>query len=139
MGEHQSAFDEGQGQPNLEALQYLADFLTPTVVSATLRTAKKSITADATGGLAVSDIPVGAKIIDVHVVCTSANGSGTMTVKTGATVPAAITDAIDCTTDKAIDRAATIDDAYNVVGADGVKVFSNGADDRGDVYIMYMK
>jgi len=138
MSDHPRTFDESQGMPNLAALAYLQDNFGPDQIAATLRTVKKSITATAVAGLDV-DIPVGAKIIDVHVVCTSTNGSGTVTVKTGATVPADITDAIACDTDKAIDRAVTIDDAYNVVGADGVKVFTNGAADRGDVYIAYLK
>jgi hypothetical protein len=138
MTAHQSAFDESQGIPNLDAASFLQDNWTQENISASLRVAKTSIASTAVSGIAV-DIPAGAKIIDAHVVCTSTNGSGTMQVKTGAASPAAITDAMDCNTEGAIDRAATIDDAYYVVGADGVKIFSNGALDRGDVYIEYIK
>jgi len=138
MTAHQSAFDESQGIPNLDASAFIQNNWTQSNISAALRVSKTSITATAVAGIAV-DIPVGAKIIDAHVVCTSSNGSGTMQVKTGATSPSAITDAMDCNTEGAIDRAATIDDAYNLVGADGVKIFSNGALDRGDVYIEYIK
>jgi hypothetical protein len=60
-----------------------------------------------------------------------------MTVKTGATIPASVTNAIVCATDTAVTRAGTIDDDYNIVGADGIKVFAGQVADEGNVYIIY--
>lgn len=138
MSEHQGPFDTNQGIPNLGALQYYQDNWNATQIAASLQVAKLAVTATAVAGLSVT-IPEGAKILDVIVIATATNGSGSMTVKTGADTPSSITDAITCDTDKEVNRAGTIDDAYNVVTSDGVKVFSNGADDRGIVHILYMK
>ena len=136
--EHQSAYDESQGEPNLEVLQYLLDNWKPSDISASLRKVTTVIDSDASAGIAV-DIPAGAEIVDVVVLCQASVGSGTMQVKTGADSPAVITDAIDCETNHAIDRAASIDDAYNVVGADGIKIFSHASANRGTVTIFYKK
>jgi len=90
------------------------------------------VTADATGGLAIT-IPYAMTIYDVIVVATVANGSGTLTLKNGAT---AITDAIACVTDKAVARAGTIDNAVSsITTATTMTVVSAGAGDRGIVYI----
>ena len=131
-----SAFDASQGSPSLDALQYIQGQLTPSVIDALSRVCKTTVSGSA--GVE-ADIPMGAEIIGATVICKKSNGSGTMTIKTGADTPVAITDAITCDTDKGVDYAATIDDAYNIVGADGVKIFGNGAADYGDVYIYYLK
>lgn len=138
MSNYKSSFDAGQGEPNLGALQYLQEQFPPSVISKLAYVCKVEVTTGGNVGIE-ADIPVGAEIIGVTVVCTKTNGGGTMTVKTGATVPADISDAIACATDKAIDYAATLDDAYNIVGSDGVKVFANAAADAGNVYIHYIK
>ena len=130
--------DERAEKPSLETLQFVQENWGPDEVSASLRVAKVSIVTGGDAGVAAV-IPVGATIIGATVICTRASGSGTMTVKTGASSPVAITDAIACETDKAIDYAATIDDATQVVTADGVKVFANAAADAGDIYIQYIK
>ncbi len=136
--EHQSAYDESQGNPNIEVLQYLLENWKPGDISASLRKLTTVIDVDASAGIAVT-LPAGAEIIDVLVQCQATVGGGTMQIKTGATVPSTISNAIACATNHAIARAGTIDDAYNVVGADGIKIFSNSASDRGTVTIFYKK
>jgi hypothetical protein len=136
MSQYKGDFDASQGEPSLTALQYLQKQLTPAVLTTLSKTCKTVVSGSA--GVE-ADIPMGAEIIGVTVICKKTNSSGTMTVKTGADSPVDITDAITCDTDKGVDYAATIDDAYNVVGADGVKIFGNGAADYGDVYIHYLK
>jgi hypothetical protein len=131
---HQSPDSVSQGNPNLGFLEWLQSTLGTSVIPTLLRTVKTSITADATGGKDV-DIPVGAKIIDVRVLCTSSNGSGTATVKTGSTT---ISNAIACVTNDALARAASLDTTYTTVGTAGINIVTNGAADRGDVYIDYL-
>jgi hypothetical protein len=138
MANYKSATASSQGSPNLEALQFIQEQLPAGVLSELTFTCKVSVTTGGDAGI-TADIPVGAEIIGASVVCTRASSSGTMTVKTGASSPVAITDAMACETDKAVDYAATIDDATHVVGVNGVKVFANAAADAGIVYIQYRK
>lgn len=126
------------GKPSLETLQYLQDNLPLDVLNSMVRVSKVSIVTGGDAGVA-SDIPVGAKIIDFVSICTRANSSGSMTLKTGATSPSDISNALQAATDKEVARAATLDDAYTTVGADGVKVFANGAGDAADCFIYYLK
>ena len=91
------------------------------------------ITADASSGLAVT-VPFAIKIIDVIVISTASVGSATVKLTDGTND---ITDAIVAATDTNVVRAGTIDDAYNEIAAGGtLKVVTNGASDRADVYIM---
>lgn len=93
---------------------------------------RAAVTADATSGQTIT-IPVGIIIADVVVQCTATNASGTLTLRNSTT---AITDAIACDTNHAIDRAATIDDAQaSIATTDSINVIANGAADRGTVYI----
>jgi hypothetical protein len=90
------------------------------------------IDADATGEKAVP-IPFPCQAVDVIVMCTTANSSGTLTLKNGT----AITDAIVCAVDKVIVRAGTIDDAYyTLYPTSSVTVDANGANDRGIMIIV---
>jgi len=130
--------DTNAGKPSLETVQFLQDNWGEDEISSSVRVAKVQVVTGGDAGVAAV-IPVGSTIIGAHVICTRASSSGTMTIKTGASSPVDISDAIACETDKAIDYAATIDDATNVVGADGVKVFANAAADAGDVFIWYLK
>ena len=130
--------DSNSGKPSLEVLQYLQENLPIDVLNSMLRVATVSVTTGGDAGIEAV-IPVGAKIITAISVCTKTNEGGSMQLKTGATVPVEITDAMQAATDKEIDYAATLDDATNIVGADGVKVFANGAADAADVYILYLK
>lgn len=94
---------------------------------------KVTISADATGEKAVT-IPYDMEVIDVIVQCTASNGSGALTLKKNGT---AVTDAIACTTDTAIARAATINDAYSTLYTTStVTVDANGANDRGIMWII---
>jgi hypothetical protein len=93
---------------------------------------KVVVSADATGEKAVT-IPYDMEVIDVVVQCTASNGSGSLQLKNGT----AVTDAIACTTDKAIARAGTIDDAYStLLTTSSVTVDANGASDRGIMWII---
>lgn len=123
-------------KPSLDTLQHLQDNFGRAEISATQRTCKVTV---ATGGnVGVSaDIPVGAEIFDVTVVCTRSNGGGTMQVKD--VDDNDITDAITCATDGAITRAGTIDDDYHIIQEEGVTVYANAAGDGGIVYIHYIK
>ena len=136
---HQDAFGSSAGSPNLEVLQYLQDNWGRTEIGQALRVDKVILTATSgTAGIAASNIPVGAEIIDVVVHCNSSNGGGTATLRVGGG-GANITDAITMATEDAITRASTIDQTYNIVGSDGVEVVTNADADQGDVYIHYIK
>jgi hypothetical protein len=92
-----------------------------------------NVTADATAGLAIA-VPYPMEILDVIVQCRAANVGGTLQLKNGAT---AINDAQICAVDKVITRAGTIDDAQSsLTPATVLKVFSNGAADRGLITII---
>lgn len=139
MTEHQSAFDASQGSPNLEVLQYLQDNWGMTEIGQAARVDKIILTATTgTAGVAAANIPVGAEIIDVSVHCNVTNGGGTVTLRVG-DGGADITDSITMATADAKTRASTIDQTYNVVGADGVEAYTNADADQGDVYIHYIK
>lgn len=135
MTKHVGDFDASNGSPSLTALQYLQAQLTPSVIDSLERVSKTIVSGSA--GV-VADIPMGAEIIGATVICLKSNDSGTMTIKTGADTPVAISDAIACVTGDAVDYAATIDTTYAIVGADGIKIFGNGAEDYGVVYIKYL-
>ena len=90
---------------------------------------------DASSGVNIYDgnFPFGAYITNVTVICTKTVGSGTIKLSDGTTD---ITDAIACATDKAVDYAATIDDAaYQLEKNDTLTITSNGATDAGIVII----
>lgn len=139
MSQYKGDLDVSQGNPSLTAVQAIQNIVGSDAASYFGKIEKVSKTVVSGSAGVVADIPLGAEIIGATVVCKKTNGSGTMTIKTGADTPVAITDAITCDTDKGVDYAATIDDDYNIVGADGVKIFGNGAADYGVVYIKYLK
>ena len=84
-----------------------------------------------TTGLEVGDI-----IVDVVVLATATEASGTMQVAHGA-AGADITDAIDASNDGVATKASTI--TSGVITAAGLAVKANGTDDRAVVYVMYIK
>jgi len=97
------------------------------------------VVADASGSLAIPGLVEGDEIIGVAVICTVTQGSGTLIVETGGDDD--ITDGIACDTDKAVDYAASIDDAFSTLPASGAKVISVGgtaANTRGIVVIDYI-
>jgi hypothetical protein len=136
MSQYKNDFDDSQGKPNTSALQYLQEQLTPSVISSIPRVCKTVVSGSA--GVE-ADIPMGAEIIGVEVICLKSNSSGTMMVMTNADTPVQISDAVACVTADAVDYAASIDTTYSVVGADGIAIFGNGAEDYGAVYITYLK
>lgn len=140
MTKPNSAFDENAGSPNLGAIQYLQENLTPTVITNLLRVEVVSIDSSSSGtsGVAATTIPVGATIVDVVVQAKATVGSGTARVRVGG-AGSNITDAIAMETEDAIDRAVSIDQTYKVVGEDGIEVVTHSDSDEGDVYIYYKK
>ena len=114
----------GQGNPNPEVIKELQDKIYPLIGKFSLTAPVVNVTTGGDEGVEF-DIPIGAEIIGATVICTRANSGGTMQIKTGATSPVAITDAIVCAVDKARAEASEIDDATNIVGVDGVKVFAD--------------
>jgi hypothetical protein len=138
MTQANTAFNKASGEPSLSALEYLQKNFGPDEIAATLRVCKVSVLTGGDAGIS-ADIPMGAEIVDVLVQCTKSNGSGSMTVKTAALSPVAISNAIAATTLDTIARAGTIDMTYKFVGADGIAVFANAASDAADVFIYYKK
>jgi hypothetical protein len=95
-----------------------------------------AVTADASSGLAITGLEEGDTIIDVVVVCSATNGSGTLQVTDGTN---AITDAIACAVDTTKTSMATLDDDHNVIGVgDTATVIANGAADRGYIIVTYI-
>ena len=93
---------------------------------------KVVISANATGEKAVT-IPYDMEVVDVVVQCTANSGGGTLTLKNGT----AVTDAIACATDKAIARAASVDDTYStLLTTSTVTVDAAQAGDRGIMWII---
>ncbi len=104
-----------------------------TIDSNTPRVIRYAVTADATGALSIT-VPYNMIIMDVWVECTTANASGTLTLRKATT---AITDAMICAVDKVVVRAGTIDDAQStILTTDSINVISNGAADRGIITIL---
>lgn len=92
------------------------------------------ITSDASGGLSYR-VPRAGVVTDVEVVCTAANGGGTVTVRKGTD---AISDAIACAVLDTVARAATLDQDFTTFAAgDTISVITNGAGDRGKVIVQF--
>lgn len=91
-----------------------------------------AITADATGGVNYV-VPRACTVIDVHVLASATNGGGTALLsKAGA----AITAALAMATDNALARAAALTQANSsLVAGDVLRVVTNGAADRGTVFV----
>lgn len=135
MTQYVGDYDASQGSLSFPALQNLIDKLTPTVIKSIERVCKTVVSGSA--GVE-ADIPMGAEIIDVTSICLKSNGSGSMTVKTNADTPVAISNALQAATVDEVARAATIDTTYSIVGVDGISIFGNGAADYAAVYIKYL-
>lgn len=73
--------------------------------------------------ITVTGLGEGDEIIDVMIIPTGASTNGTIKITDGTHD---ITDAMTCATDKTIDRAATIDDAYSTLPAAGAKIVCAG-------------
>lgn len=132
---HQSAFDAGQGSPNLGAMQSNQENFPPSVVSNILKVTKTSITASGTLGVAVT-IPVGAEIVDMTVHANATVGGGTARLRIGGG-GANISDAVAMAVADAVARAASIAQASKYVGANGVEIVTNADTNLGDVYLFY--
>lgn len=141
MANYKGSNDPAKGSPNLEALQNLQeDWDNDKIVASNLlatiavRKVKTSIISDASSTAVTVDIPEGAEIIDIVVHSNATSGSGTVTVQIGSG-GAGISDAIVMSTDTAVTRIGTIDN--KTVTSAGVELITNGAADRGDVYIFF--
>jgi len=142
MANKKGSSDASQGKPSLDFLGYLQGIFTATFITRlttkTVYVVKTSITADATAGVVV-DIPLNARIIDMWAIAKATNGSGSVTLKDGAASPVTLATAIAMATDGALARLAAglTASLSQVVATQGIKLFANGAGDRGDVYITY--
>jgi len=75
------------------------------------------------------------RAVDFWVIAKATNGGGTAQLQDHA--GNAISDAVDCSTDGALARATTFDDAnYDEVAGQNLKVVQNGAADNGNAYIL---
>ena len=126
---------QSQGNPNLGALAVLQENWTIEKIRENGFIAKFEITADATTPVAI-DIPLGAEIVDVAVQCSASNASGTATVQVGGG-GTAITSAIVCAVIDINSKTTKVVQSVKYVGVDGIEVVTNGASDRGVVYISY--
>jgi hypothetical protein len=105
-----------------EISQYSPVIISTAVTSAANATAK-SVT-----------IPFAMRVLFVVTECIGASGSGTLTLRKATT---AITDAMECATDKKVVYSASIDDAQSTLAAgDNVNIIANGANDKGVVTII---
>ena len=96
-------------------------------------TIKYQIAADATGGLTAYTAEFPMEVVNAHVICTTANASGTVTLRKATS---AISDAMICAVDKVVVNAGTIDDANSTLAkGDTLTVVANGAADRGMIII----
>lgn len=95
------------------------------------------VTADATSGLTITGLAIGDEIIGAHVICTATNASGTLKITDGTHD---VTDGMACSTDTAVDYAATIDDAYSTLTAlpKVVSVGGTTASTRGILVVTYI-
>jgi len=140
MTQYQGSYDKSQGNPNLSALQYLQDNWTPADMAIAktrgMKVLKVVVSADATAGI-VLDIPAGSQVIDAWAIATATNASGSAVVKNGASN---MSTPIVMAVDQALARmVAGVDDTKLAVGAtDVIKLHTNGAADRGLVYIAYL-
>lgn len=139
--------DTSKGSPNLEALQFLQDNISPADIEKMkeiaesvikpINVSKTVIAADGTGGVAVTDIPEGALIVDVMVISTATSASGTVALTNGTD---AVATAITMAVAGAVARlAAGVDSTKLVVSEDGLTLTTNGATDFGIVYIFYVE
>lgn len=84
----------------------------------------------------------GDKIIDVHIVCTDGDSEATLALYQMGDGPAlgdAISSAMACTTENALARTTSIDQAENEVTEYGLAVVAGNELDRGIVYVTYIK
>lgn len=128
MGASANADKLNRMNPTSQELQLGTELYsqTPIIISTAVTAAANSTAASVT-------IPCAMRILLVMTECTAANGSGTLTLRNGTT---AITNAMACSTDKAVAYASSVDDAVSTVAAgDNVNIIANGANDRGVVTI----
>jgi len=121
-------FVQRLSEPNIVDVVYNSDAVKVTTVV---------VDDDATTAIDISDkIPIGARIIDVIVKATAtAAAAGTLTLRSAAAAPANISGAIDCDTDKEINRAAALEN--DIVDDDGLEVVAAAADNRGVMSIFW--
>ena len=106
----------------LQALEQRAPFIQKVVIDADYHTVAKSFLVEANG-----------EIVDVWAVGTASSGSGTATLRRSTT---AISSAIVCAAADVLSRTTTIVQAQNpAVQGEALNVITNGANDRGVLYI----
>lgn len=96
---------------------------------------KASIDKDASGGILFGTLPFDFEVIDIIAHGSSTNASGTVQLADGD--GNAISDAVAMDTDGDVNRATSIDLTYSYLKeGDNITLTTNGAGDRGDVFII---
>ncbi len=116
-------FQEMQFGTDVYEISRYSPVIISTAVTAAANSTAKSVT-----------IPFAMRVLFVVTECTAASVSGTLTLRKATT---AISDAMECATDKKVVYSASIDDAQSTLAAgDNVNIIANGANDRGVVTII---
>ena len=116
-------FQEMQFGTDVYEISQYSPVIISTAVTAAANSTAKSVT-----------IPFAMRVLFVVTECTATSGSGTLTLRKATT---AISDAMECATDKKVVYSASIDDAQSTLAAgDNVNIIANGANDRGVVTII---
>ena len=116
-------FQEMQFGTDVYEISQYSPVIISTAVTAAANSTAKSVT-----------IPFAMRVLFVVTECTAASVSGTLTLRKATT---AISDAMECATDKKVVYSASIDDAQSTLAAgDNVNIIANGANDRGVVTII---
>lgn len=116
-------FQEMQFGTDVYEISRYSPVIISTAVTAAANSTAKSVT-----------IPFAMRVLFVVTECTAASLSGTLTLRKATT---AISDAMECATDKKVVYSAYIDDAQSTLAAgDNVNIIANGANDRGVVTIV---
>ena len=102
----------------------------------TLHIQRVVVAADATGALAFL-AEVAGEIVDAWAVCTTANASGTLTLRTATN---GITSAIVCAVQHVVSRTTQVVQTYKTITQNqALNVIANGAADRGILYFAVLR
>ena len=127
------AFDEAQGSPNLEALQFLGKNMKADQVVNIAAMLPLTIDVAGNGGLTFP-VPFDCEVVDIVVHASGTSGSGTVTLSNDGH---AVSNAIIMAADKVVTRAASIDPAYSEFSeGDDFTLTTNGSGDRGTVRLV---
>ena len=130
---------DGQGDPNIGALQFLGDNLVPDQIEnlPTVLTYKLNKDCYVSAAGVKFPVPFDCTVIDVIVQCEIASSGGTVTLSNNSV---AVTNAIVMAVDQVITRAGSINQASSsFVKDDNFEFVTNAAADRGIVRLIVQK